>query len=179
MLINSNCAKLAIAALAFCLVSIPLFAQPDMAQPKLANANAPLVSIDRWKQALAGHDPVAYFDYGEPTPGTREFHTSHNGVYYSFASKVTRKKFLSAPGDYLPQFGGYCALSLALAEGELAERPAGLYPADPKLFKVVNGRLYLFASDLGFDAIERWNANESEYLARAEANWKSIVELRK
>ncbi len=150
-----------------------------LAQPKLANADAPLVSVDRWKQALLGHDPVGYFDYGEPTLGIREFHTPWAGVYYTFASKVTRKKFISDPERYLPQFGGYCALSLALEEGEVATRAPGLWAADPTSFKVADGKLFVFSTDFDFDPVERWNQNEAAYLARAQERWNAIVASRK
>lgn len=156
-------------------IGLPLEAEPK----KLANAGAPLVSVDHWKQTLGGYDPVAYFDYGEATPGIRDFHATHNKVFYSFAGAVTHRKFVTNPEKYLPQYGGYCALSLALSEGELPERPAGLYPADPKQFKVVDDKVFLFSSELGFDAIERWNQNEDEYRARADANWKTILESRR
>jgi len=86
---------------------------------------------------LGGHDPVAYFSAGKAVPGRPELKAELHGVSYRFASEDNRRQFISRPERYLPQFGGLCANGVAYAmpmEG------------DPGSFKIIEGRLYLFAN---------------------------------
>jgi YHS domain-containing protein len=60
------------------------------------------------------------------------------GAQYRFASKRDRYEFLRDAPRYQPQFGGYCATSLAM--GRLAD-------IDPELFVIYEGKLYLFNNE--------------------------------
>jgi len=115
---------------------------------------------------------VAYYDYGETTLGTPEFRTDYTGFRYNFASKVTLRKFMGDPERYLPQYGGYCALSLAIKDGEFEHRKPGLYKADPTVYKIVDGRLFFFTNQ---KALEIWNENEEAYMQQADANWQDVL----
>ena len=63
------------------------------------------------------------------------------------------------PTKFLPQFGGYCAF--ALSKGRLS-------PVDPDVYKIVDGKLYLFQSAGAKSAFEA----DDEVLAKAQKNWK-------
>ena len=86
---------------------------------------------------LRGNDAVAYFTAGRPVAGRPDIKTEHNGLTYRFASEENRRQFITRPARYEPQFGGFCAQSMAYAVP---------VPADGTTFKIIDGRLYLFAS---------------------------------
>jgi YHS domain-containing protein len=84
-----------------------------------------------------GHDPVGYFTAGIAMPGRSEFRAEHGGVSYRFANETNRRLFITNPERYVPQFGGLCANGMVYALPTAAESDA---------FKIIDGRLYLFAS---------------------------------
>jgi YHS domain-containing protein len=86
---------------------------------------------------LNGNDPVAYFAAGRATPGRPDIKAQHQGATYRFASEETRRQFITSPDRYAPQFGGFSALEMAYAV------PVG---SDAAVFKIIEGRLYLFES---------------------------------
>jgi YHS domain-containing protein len=86
---------------------------------------------------LNGNDPVAYFASGRAAPGRPDIKAVHQGATYRFASEETRRQFITSPDRYAPQFGGFSALEMAYAV------PVG---SDAAVFKIIEGRLYLFES---------------------------------
>ena len=154
-----------------------LLGMPALSQSELANTGSPIPSMNSLGTVVGGYDVVAYIDYGEATEGDPQYYVDHENTYrFRFASKVTMKKFMGDPDRYMPAFGGYCALSLGVEPGEVPGLNPGLHRAEPKIFKVIDGRVHLFSSE---NALERWNENEEAYRARAESNWDAILEARK
>jgi hypothetical protein len=45
---------------------------------------------------------------------------------------------------------------------------------DPKTFKIVGGKLYLFYHTLFNNTLDTWNKSESTLLSQANNNWKKI-----
>jgi YHS domain-containing protein len=86
---------------------------------------------------LRGNDPVAYFAAGRPLPGRSDIKTDHHGLTYRFTSEENRRQFITNPERYAPQFGGFCAQAMAYAVP---------VPTDADVFKIVDGKLYLFAT---------------------------------
>ncbi|GJM26586.1 MAG: hypothetical protein DHS20C16_30010 [Phycisphaerae bacterium] len=116
--------------------------------------------------ALEGYCPVAYFAVNKPVKGKPEFASTHNGVTYYFVSADAKKLFEKSPQKYLPAYGGWCALGMAI-EDKL--------PVDPTSFKIVDGRLFLFLQNPSVDALKVWNeGNEAEFIAKADAHWKKV-----
>jgi len=85
---------------------------------------------------LHGNDAVAYFTTGRALRGRSDLKTDHRGITYRFASEENRRQFITNPERYAPQFGGFCAQAMAYAV------PAA---ADAGTFKIIDGKLYLFA----------------------------------
>ena len=85
---------------------------------------------------LDGYDPVGYFTVGMPMPGRAEFQAEHDGALYRFANETNRRLFITNPERYVPQFKGLCANGMVYA-----------LPAEgaPDAFKIIDGKLYLFA----------------------------------
>jgi len=122
---------------------------------------------------IGGFDPVAYVDYGEATPGiTDNFWDYQNTYRFYFASKVTQRKFMGDPERYLPAFGGHCAWLMASGKNGAGD----LRRADPKVFEVVDGRVYLFST---IEARDEWNRDAADSLVRANANWDAMIAARR
>lgn len=111
---------------------------------------------------LDGYDPVAYFTDGKPVKGTAALTADYKGEKYQFATAQNRDAFVAAPEKYLPQYGGYCAW--AVAQNQLA-------PGDPKVFKVVDGKLYL---NVNRDVANRWEKDIPGFIRAADANWPKL-----
>lgn len=112
--------------------------------------------------ALSGYDAVAYFSDGRPVPGTPAYRLKWRGAIWQFASAEHRQAFEMNPEAYAPQFGGYCAYTVA--EG----RPR---KAEPDLWTIHAGRLYL-----NFDPTlqKLWRQDMTRYIAAAEQKWSQI-----
>jgi YHS domain-containing protein len=109
-----------------------------------------------------GYDVVSYFN-GGPKKGTATYAASYNGAKWYFTSPENMKAFQASPAKYAPAFGGYCAY--AVANGVTA---AG----NPKLWKIVGGRLYL---NLNKAAQSRWNADIPGNIASGNKNWPKVL----
>ena len=124
-------------------------------------------NLDKSGLAIQGYDPVAYFPEGggKPTPGLKSLDFKYRGVTYRFATQANLDRFKSDPRKYEPAHGGWC--STAMAEGKKVE-------IDPKAFKVTNGRLFLFYTNLISDARSTWNKDEPGNTKKADTHWKQI-----
>jgi YHS domain-containing protein len=120
------------------------------------------INVEADAVILHGYDPVAYFTMGKPTKGNAKYRTTYRGAVYHFASQANRAKFLADPVHYAPQFGGFCAMGVALGKK---------LDVDPTVFKVVDGRLYL---NVNADVFKKWSEDVPGNIARAEANWPAI-----
>ncbi|MFO1079128.1 MAG: YHS domain-containing (seleno)protein [Reyranellaceae bacterium] len=112
--------------------------------------------------ALKGYDPVAYFTLATPTAGSSQYEYVHDGVRYRFANPQHMAMFKADPDKYAPQFGGMCTMNMA----------AGVRrEADPTVWVISNGSLYVFAGSGGAD---RFRQHPQEALARASVNWQTL-----
>ena len=129
------------ATLAFCSAS---YAQSG-------GAKAPAV-------ALKGIDPVSYFNPGKPAKGASAINYDFDDVRYLFVSQKNRAAFAANPERYSPQFGGLCATGLSA--GMKAE-------SDPRIFKIVDGKLYVFSSTEARDMVDK----DPALLGKAREAW--------
>jgi YHS domain-containing protein len=120
------------------------------------------VNVDAAGVALGGHDPVAYFTAGTPTAGKAGYQATHGGATYRFASAASLAQFEADPERYVPQYGGFCAMGVAL-EKKL--------DGDPQAWRIVDGKLYL---NLNKDVQKKWLEDVPGHLARANRTWPSI-----
>lgn len=132
---------------------------PAMAVVPTSTAN---VNTDEQGIALHGYDAVAYFTTGKPTQGNPAFKAGYVGATYYFASAENQKKFKANPAAYAPQYGGFCAMGVAL-EKKL--------DGDPTVWKIVDGKLYL---NVNKDVSVAWNRDIPGNLAKANVNWPTI-----
>ena len=116
--------------------------------------------------ALEGYSPVSYFTEGVAQKGDPQFAVDHNNVAYYFTSAKQVQQFKANPQRYLPEYGGWCALGMAISEK---------LPIDPRLFKLANGKLYLFLRNPKVDALAVWNQkNEADLIQKADVYWKKV-----
>ena len=113
---------------------------------------------------LKGYDPVAYFTAGKPMQGDPAFKTDFDGVTYRFVNDENRFTFMKNPFKYVPMFGGHCANSMAYAIP---------WPGDPEVWKIVDGKLLVFASEA---ARRHFVMDEGANMRLAERYWKDEVE---
>ncbi len=112
--------------------------------------------------AFRGNDVVAIVNGLGVVPG-RASHTHVNdGVAYYFASEEAMKQFAAAPEKYMPQYGGYCTLGVALGKK---------LDGSPRFADIVDGKLYVFLNAAVFEAYQKDKAGT---IAKAEKNWPAI-----
>jgi YHS domain-containing protein len=95
------------------------------------------VSLNHNGVVIGGYDPVAYFTMGEALPGSKDISTEYLGGTWLFVNVQHRELFLTNPGKYIPQYGGYCSSS---------SRSGGHGSANPRNWQIVDNKLYLFYS---------------------------------
>lgn len=127
--------------------------------------------IDDTGYAVSGYDVVAYFDLeqappGEPqplaVPGDSRFTAEYNGATFAFSSAANRERFLADPAAYVPAFDGHCAYGIARN---------GKVPANPHLWRIVDGTLYL---NITPQVVEFFEADIAGNLAAAAENWSGL-----
>jgi len=111
-------------------------------------APASAIDVQHSTPGLSGYDPVAYFTDGKPIRGSGYHVAVHEGVTYAFASA--------------PAYGGYCAYGVAVGKK---------FVANPDVWKVLNGRLYL---NLDRDIQMKWEQDIHGNIKKAENNWLDI-----
>ncbi|MGB0715901.1 MAG: YHS domain-containing (seleno)protein [Phycisphaerae bacterium] len=125
----------------------------------LATAGAASVkAVGQDGPALGGHCPVSYFDGSPPVPGKAEHASSFMGKTYHHSSAEAKAKFDASPTSYVPQLGGLCTTALG---GSYGNRFWGA----PTVYRIVDGKLYLFSSERALRAFER---KPPQYIAQGE-----------
>ena len=115
------------------------------------------------KLAIQGYDPVAYFVQNKAIKGKKEFNLSYESVTYYFSSPDNKASFMREPSAYEPQYGGWCAFAM----GDSGKK-VGI---DPKTFKIINGKLYLFYNANFNNTLKSWNKDEARLKANSDRNW--------
>jgi YHS domain-containing protein len=111
---------------------------------------------------LRGYDPVAYFKQGKAVRGERSLWSTYNGVTYFFASKGDKADFDRNPKKFEPQYGTFCANSMA--KGKKAA-------SDPNEFFIYKGKLYVCSSPA---AKSEFTKDADAKISRADKNWLNI-----
>ncbi len=105
---------------------------------------------------LLGHDPVAYFTQSKPLRGDPAIKSTLPGRTYYFLNSENKRAFDANPGQFEPQFGGFCSSGAAFGIK---------LGSDPTEWKIVSGKLYIFGDVLGRTAWEldpQWNIRHAE-----------------
>lgn len=125
--------------------------------------------VDETGFAVSGYDVVAYHGLtqvpvGEKqpkaVPGKASITAEHNGATWAFASEENRDKFLANPEKYAPQYDGHCAYGIA---------QGGKVPANPNLWRIVDGKLYL---NITPNVVGFWETDVPGNIVKADTNWE-------
>ena len=111
---------------------------------------------------IEGFDTTAYFTQGRAVKGVPEFSYQWKGGTWYFANERARDLFVKDPVRYAPQFGGYCSNGLS------DDHKIG---ADPRNWRIIDGKLYLFFSDYGR---EQWAGNVKSLIQAADDTWQDL-----
>jgi YHS domain-containing protein len=115
--------------------------------------------------AIKGYDTVSYFTRGAPTKGSDEFTAAYNGAIYQFSSAHNRDLFQSQPSKYAPQYGGFCAMGVALNKK---------LDTDPTAWHIRGDKLYL---NLNKAVQKKWSTDIPGYIDIAQVSWTDIKGL--
>ena len=126
-----------------------------------ASSGEPLpIAAGEDRVAIQGYDTVAYFTDGKATKGSSEHSYEWADVTWWFASAAHREMFAADPESYMPQFGGFFSMDM---------RGGGMVPADPELWAIVDGKLYMVAGTR--DDLATWQADAEQNIRFAEEQW--------
>lgn len=149
-----------LAASAFSLATLFAVA-PGSALAYDTNSTA-AINVDQQGVGIHGYDPVAYFTHATASVGQAKFSASHEGVTYHFANAKQRDMFKAEPAKYAPQYGGFCAMGVALGKK---------LDGDPQAWRVVDGKLYL---NVNKEVQKKWLENVPGNLQKAQEEWPGI-----
>ena len=123
------------------------------------------LNMDARKVAVKGYDVVAYFTLGKPMLGNPTIQAEHQGASYFFSTEAHRDAFKATPAKYVPQYGGFCAMGVALDKK---------LDGDPLAWKIVDDKLYL---NLNADIQKKWLTDVPSHLSTANKTWPKIKDL--
>jgi YHS domain-containing protein len=117
------------------------------------------LNLDSNGVILKGYDPVAYFTQNKAVKGNPTYKTTYEGATYYFSSAADLATFKKSPSKYVPQYGGFCANSMAKRK---------VSDSDPNAFFIIKGKLYVCSSP---EAVKEFRSNETENIRKADQNW--------
>ncbi|MDX1907069.1 MAG: YHS domain-containing (seleno)protein [Bacteroidia bacterium] len=129
-------------------------------------------NLDTQHLAIQGFDPVSYFQASGPKKGTKTYSYTYQGATYLFSHEANLITFRSDPARYEPLWGGWCGYAMA-ARGVKA-------PANPRCYKIINGRNVLFYRFIWLNARTFWDKRlaqvpESQLIDKGNDYWQRII----
>ena len=112
--------------------------------------------------AFRGNDLVAMANGLGIVPGQAKHTFASDGVAYYFASEEAKQEFAKNPENFMPQYGGYCTLGVALNKK---------LDGSPRFADIVDGKLYVFLNAAVFEA---YKDDKAGILAKAAKAWPGI-----
>lgn len=119
------------------------------------------------KPSMFGYCMTSYQIDKKAVEGDPKFTRIYNGLVYQFSSEDAAKAFEKDPVRFIPKYDGFCAEGVSQGKQ---------FPADPKLFTVVDERTYLF-----FDAKAKsiFDADPKAGIAKADSQWSKLTSPKK
>ena len=148
---GSQCMRACAVALVLCVASSEAWAQAKS-----------LVNVDGNGLGIHGYDPVTYFTEGKAAKGDPQYSSNYGGATYYFKSSDDKAAFDKDPAKYAPQFGGYCAMAMAMGQQE---------DADPNFFLVHDGKLLLQRNEKAHMMFMKDPAGNHK---KADEQWKKL-----
>lgn len=126
-----------------------------------------LSTIRAQEIAIKGYDPVAYFTQNKPVKGHDSISIKLSGVRWLFSSVENQMAFNRTPEKFMPQFSGFCAYAAAHNY---------IYEADPRVWTIVDGRLYLNYSE---KVRSMWEVQRDSMIVAGHKNWINLKDSKK
>jgi len=160
------------------LVNVGMWAAPEQSTSQMMEKKAamqaaavgdpqqsPLEELmcDEDGNAVGGMDLISYRQSGGPVHGSPEFSHKVMDNTYVFAGQENLDTFKADPQRYLPAYGGFCAMTLALGT---------VTCPDVMHFKIENHRLLLFEVTGFTNGKTLWETDPSGFRAKADQNFK-------
>ena len=113
--------------------------------------------------AIKGYDAVAYIKVGKALLGNEAYTFQWHDMTWCFLTKENRDLFAANPEKYAPQYDGYCAWAMTEARKAVT---------DPKVWRIIDGKLYLNCSEAAY---EKWSRDIPGNIKKADANWLKFL----
>lgn len=126
------------------------------------SSGAALVSKTADGLAIRGYDAVAYRTIEAATQGSPQYEYAWQGAKWLFVSAENRDRFAANPETYAPEYGGFCAWSMS---------QKNVMAADPEVWKVVDGKLYLIQNEM---VKEVWEKSQPDLIKESNENWQKF-----
>jgi len=123
-------------------------------------------NLENGKAAVQGYDVVSYF-MGEPLKGKKDLNYTFNGIVYWFNTTENLALFKKQPEKFEPAYGGWCAYAMGV-NGEKVK-------IDPKTYKIIEGKLYLFYNFYFNNTLIDWNKDQQGLKLAADKYWQEIL----
>lgn len=129
---------------------------------RAARAEGQLVSTGPNDVAIQGYDTRAYWTDGTARRGDKVNMVRWKSAPWHFADPVDAKIFAANPARFAPQFGGFCTRAMSFRK---------VVDGDPEVWRIFEGKLYLFAQPKGGKVFDKGAA---PMIAKAQAHWDSL-----
>jgi len=113
-------------------------------------------------KAIKGYDVVAFFNEGKAVKGSDTLAYTYKDTQWLFSSRRNMDAFKANPGQYMPQYGGYCAYGTS--EGHKA-------PTETDTWTIVNGKLYF---NYNQKVKGLWTKDQPRLIQKADTQWPLI-----
>ena len=133
-----------------------------LVMPARLPAGQARVSVDAEGVAIRGYDTRAYWTAGAARPGSAAHVVQWDGAPWHFADAEEARVFAADPAGSAPQFGGFCTRAMSMGR---------VVDSDPEVWRIRDGRLYLFAAPKGGRVFD---GQAAEMIAQAQAHWDSL-----
>jgi len=117
---------------------------------------------------VGGYDVVAYHTKDKALLGNEKFETEYDGIKYKFISEEHLNKFKKNPEKFLPAYGGWCSMTLAMGRATAPEYTN--FHVDE------TGQLYLFERTLSVNGRELWLQDVPSNKEAATGNYQKHLE---
>lgn len=131
-------------------------------------SGSPAAAVDRFvtrgadKLVISGYDTTAYARAGKPQVGNASHSVKWKGATWRFATAADAAAFEANPEAYAPQFGAHCT-------GALSQHI--VVAADPTIWRIYKGKLYMFAARAGG---KRFDQDPDAMISKAQAYWDRL-----
>ena len=112
--------------------------------------------------ALKGYDTTAYFKTNAAVDGTDGNTMTWKGAIWRFVTPQDAALFEANPEAYAPQFGGYCTRAMSLGKE---------VPGDPEVWRIHNGKLYVFYAKVGG---RHFDKGADAMIELAQKHWETL-----